>query len=183
MAIDDTRKWWTGTEAADLPVYVAELTKYQHAYPATEFRAVRCGCGSDEFQLLRSREMTQRTCAGCGEVRFVSRGKVALAAWQESIHEEKPEPFRCVGCKGRRANICVGFAGYPEAPHLPKDSVKWFYVGIRCCTCGILRVYNNGKVGRVGVEVYAEVIGDADTPASKPKNAKKPNRKPKRRPS
>ena len=181
MAIDDSREWWTGTEPSDIPVYVAEVTRSQYAYPATEFRAIRCGCGSEQFRLLRAREMTQRTCAGCGQVRYTSRGKVVLAAWREATREEKPGPFRCVGCKGRRANVCVGFAGYPEAPGLGA-AVKWFYVGIRCCKCGILRVFNDGKVGRLPAdEVYPEVTGEAEAPGKKPKRPKKSVKRRKRK--
>jgi hypothetical protein len=108
-------------------------------------------------------------------------GKAVAAAWQEAIHEEKPEPFRCVGCKGRQANICVGFAGYPESPNL-HTAVKWFYVGIRCCKCGILRVFNDGKVGRLPAEeVYPEVTGEAEAPGKKPNRSKKSVKKRKRK--
>jgi hypothetical protein len=128
--------------------------------------------------------MTQRTCAACGQVGYISRGTVVLAAWEEAIHEEQPLPFCCVWCEGDEANLCVGFAGYLEAPHLPPTAVKWFHVGIRCCACGILSGFNDGKVGRSGPEVYAEVTGEADQVAPKPKRkkpvAKKPKRKKKR---
>src|SRR5437764_7630192 len=115
VAIDDTGEWWTGTGPDDIPVYLAELT--QGAYQATAFRQVRCECGSDRFRLVRARSVTQRTCAGCGQVGYVSRGKVARAAWEEAIDEEEPEPFCCVGCQGGEANVCVGFGGYPEGPN------------------------------------------------------------------
>jgi hypothetical protein len=168
MSIDDSGKWWTATEPSDIPIYLAENTRFECAYPATEFRQVRCECGSERFLLIRARTVTQRTCAVCGQVGYISRGKVALAAWHEAIDEEKPEPFCCVGCEGDEANVCVGFAGYPEAPHLPAGSVKWFYVGIRCAGCGVLSVFNDGKVGRhPAEEVYPEVTGEADLLASK----------------
>jgi hypothetical protein len=181
MAIDDSGKWWTGTEPADIPVYLAELTRYKSPYPATDFRQVRCGCGSERFRLVRAREMTQRTCAECGQVAYVSRGKVVLAAWEESVHEEKPEPFRCVGCGGDEANVCVGFACYPEAPHLP-PAVKWFHVGIRCCACGILSRFNDGKVGRFPPKkAYPEVTGEAKLLTRKGKHKKPAPKKPKRK--
>jgi hypothetical protein len=108
-------------------------------------------------------------------VGYISRGKFPLEAWQEATHEETPEPFCCVGCEGDRANVCVGFAGYPEAPHLPAGPVKWFYVGIRCCACGLLGSFNDGKVGRYPAEeVYPEVTGEADLLAQRPKRKQKP---------
>ena len=104
-----------------------------------------------------------------------------MAAWEEAIREEKPESFCCVGCKGDEANVYVGFAGYPEAPDLPARSVKWFYVGIRCFTCGILSSFNNGKVGRSPAEkVYLEVTGEADLVVKKPRPRKKIAKKPTR---
>jgi hypothetical protein len=171
VAIDDSGEWWTGTGPDDLPVFLAELTLA--TYPATEFRPVRCGCGSDRFRLVRAREVTQRTCAGCGRVGYISRGKVVLAAWREAVEEEGPEPFRCVGCGGDEANVCVGFAGYPDAPQMP-PAVRWFYVGTRCCACGILGEFNNGKVGRYPPEeVYPEVLGEIADRARKPGRKKK----------
>jgi hypothetical protein len=107
-------------------------------------------------------------------VGYISRGKAALAAWEEAIHEEKPEPYCCVGCKGTEANVYVGFAGYPEKPQLPAGPVKWFYLGNRCCSCGILGSFNNGKVGRYPAEeVYPEVTGESDLLAKKPTRKRK----------
>jgi hypothetical protein len=174
MAIDDSGRWWTATEPSDIPIYLAEYTQFECAYPATEFRQVRCGCGSERFRLVRAREVTRRTCADCGQVGYISRGKVALAAWEEAIHEEKPESYRCVGCTGTEANVYVGFAGIPEKPQRPAGPVKWFYIGNRCCNCGILGSFNNGKVGRSPAEeVYLEVTGEADLIAKKARRPKK----------
>jgi hypothetical protein len=182
MAIDDSGKWWTASEASDIPIYLAEYTRFECAYPATEFRQVRCGCGSARFRLLRAREVTQRTCAECGQVGYISRGKVALAAWKEASHEEEPESYRCVGCKGNEVNVYVGFAGIPDKPQLPAGPVKWFYIGNRCCTCGILGSFNNGKVGRSPAEeVYHEVTGEADLIATKPRSQSKRVKKPARK--
>src|SRR5882762_2508549 len=63
MAINDSGRWWTATEPSDIPIYLAEYTRFECAYPATEFRQVRCVCSSDRFRLVRAREMTERTCA------------------------------------------------------------------------------------------------------------------------
>jgi hypothetical protein len=182
MAIDDSGEWWTATEPSDIPIYLAEYTRFECAYPATEFRQVRCGCGCERFRLVRAREVTQRTCAACAQVGYISRGKVALAAWEEAIQEEKPETYCCVGCKGVEANVYVGFAGYPDQPQLPAGAVRWFYIGERCCTCGILGSFNNGKVGRSPAEeVYLEVTGEADLIATKPGRRKNTITKPARK--
>jgi hypothetical protein len=159
MAIDKSRNWWTGSEAADLGPYLAAYTQSGAAYPATTFRLVRCGCGSDRFRLVRALNITQRTCAACGQVRYICRDGKALH-WQEAIEEDEPDPFCCIECGVEEANVCVGFAGYEEKPEL--DAVKWFYVGARCVGCGLLGCFNDGKVGAgPAITVYPQVTGES----------------------
>lgn len=158
MAIDESGEWWTGSEASDIEVYLAEYTAMEEAYPATAFHPVACPCGLDRFQLVRAGSITQRTCPSCGQVCYICRDGNPIH-WEEASKEEEAELYACVGCNGNGANVCLGFAGYPENPDI--DAIKWFYVGVRCCTCGVLSCFNSGKVGRgpMGPAVFAEVAG------------------------
>jgi hypothetical protein len=159
MAIDESGEWWIGSEASDIETYLAEYTAAEEAYPATVFHPVACPCGSDRFRLVRAGSITQRTCPSCGQVRYICRDGQPIH-WEEATEEETPEPYSCISCDGDVADVCLGFAGYPEAPEL--DAVKWFYVGVRCHQCGVLGCFNSGKVGRgpKAAAVFSQVAGE-----------------------
>lgn len=141
MAIDKTGKWWIGSEIVDLQAYLAELTGSEGGYPATVFKLVRCDCGSEEFKLRRSADVTQRTCANCAGTAIIC---LEIEDWEEAIGERRAKPFRCVECRFKNANVVVGFACYEGAE---MDGVKWHYVGVRCAGCGVLGCFNDGKIG------------------------------------
>jgi hypothetical protein len=112
-------------------------------YHATTFWPVACSCGGDRFGLVRAGSYTQRTCKDCGQVRYISRSGDDLG-WEEAVEDGGAEPFVCgYECDGSDgARVCLGFAGYPDHPEL--DAVLWFFVGIRCCGCGIISCFNDG---------------------------------------
>ena len=143
VMIDDTGEAWHGSEPSDVAAYLSEYTLSEEAYPATAFRLIRCPCRSIEFLVERAREVTKRMCPACNRSKFICR---TGSDWKEAAAEEGVDQYQCSGCGSSRANVTVGFAGYPEAPEL--DAVKWFYVGLRCVRCGELCCYNGGKVGR-----------------------------------
>jgi hypothetical protein len=164
MALDQSGERLTGSEASDIEPYLAEYTAAEQAYPATAFYPVACPCGSGEFRLVRASDITQRMCRHCGQVRYICRD-VNPIHWEEAEEEEEPEPYACVACDTDVANVCLGFAGYPVCPEV--GGVKWFYVGIRCCACGVLDCFNDGKVGRAPMnsEVFSLVAGEPDSKA------------------
>ena len=75
--------------------------------------------------------------------------------------QEGEDKYFCEECMGETAHLCLGFAGYPEAPNL--DAVKWFYLGARCCECGLDECFNDGKVGRgpMSEKVFREIAGQS----------------------
>lgn len=152
MAIDDSGKWWIGSEAADIEPYLVAYTQSEGAYPITAYRAVSCSCGSDRFLLERAREVTRRICAACGYSGFICR---ETEDWEEAEAEESVETYLCVECGSPAAQIGVGFAGYEP---LDLDAVKWFFVGVRCAECGILGCFNDGKIGRGPAALVYESI-------------------------
>jgi ribosomal protein L37E len=153
MAIDDSGEWRVGSEATDIQEFLAAFTQSEGSYPTKSFRLVRCSCGSERFNLARAAEVTRRTCAACGFATFICR---RAEDWEEAEAYDAVEPYSCVECDAKEANVVVGFAGYDENPEI--DGVKWFYVVVRCAECGILGCFNDGKVGRCpAAEVYESV--------------------------
>jgi ferredoxin-like protein FixX len=162
MAIDDSGEWWTGTSRYDIEHYLAASTQAEEVYAATVFHAVICSCSSNLFLLARAGDLTRRTCVHCGQVRYICRDG-DLTHWEEAVRENELHSYRCIGCEGNVANISLGFAGYVENPEL--DAVKWFYVGVRCCECGILGCFNDGKIGRgpMNASLFSQVAGEPST--------------------
>jgi hypothetical protein len=141
MAIDDSGQWWVGSEAADIQDYLAALTRSDGGYPSTSYRPIQCNCGSVRFTLDRAGDIARRTCEACGAAKFICRKR---EDWEEAEAEEGAEPYACVECGTKEANLTVGFAGY-EDPKI--DGLKWFFVGVRCVECGVLSCFSDGKIG------------------------------------
>lgn len=154
MAIDDSGEWWVGSEPKDIQEYLEVYTRSEDAaYPAAAYRPVHCKCGLDQFMLERAGAVTRRTCTACGQSSFICR---QAEDWAEAEEEEGVEPYSCIACESKQANLAIGFAGYEEDPQL--DAIKWFYVGVRCANCGILSCFNDGKVGQgPASEVYKHI--------------------------
>lgn len=132
----------------------------RYAFPPTALYPVTCSCGSDIFQLARAGSETERTCAQCGDVRYISRFG-DRDGWLEAVEDGRgPERFRCAECASDEARICLAFAGYLETPDL--DAVKWFYVAVQCCECDRCACFNDGKVGRgpMGEPLFREIAGE-----------------------
>jgi hypothetical protein len=142
MAIDDSGRWWVGSEPADIQEFLEAFTESEGGYRCSAFRLVRCPCGSEQFMLQRAAEVTRRTCAACDANKLICR---EAEDWEEAEAEEGTEGYSCIECGSPYANIGVGFASYDEAPEI--NVVKWFYVGVRCAVCGVLGCFNDGKVG------------------------------------
>src|SRR5262245_30403640 len=97
--------------ASSLADFLAQYTAAHEAYPATAFRPLICPCGSENFLLARAGSITQRTCTRCAKVCYIDRFGDG-AGWAEVSAAE--EWYHCPACGGDRANICLGFAGYPD---------------------------------------------------------------------
>lgn len=153
MAIDNSGDWWIGTLPEDIPTFLTAFIDEDGGYAPTAFKPVTCRCSSDRFFLERSATVTRRVCAACGQINFICRN---VEDWEEAVAGDDVEPFACIECPCKIANVNVGFAGYDENPEI--DGVKWFYVGVRCAECGILGCFNDGKVGwGPATEVYNSV--------------------------
>jgi hypothetical protein len=147
--------------AKTLAEFLRESTAARGIYPATAFYPVVCPCGSLRFRLERARSITLCLCVRCNTKRFIDRFGTDTG-WDEAVEDQEgAEEFWCEACDGEEAEICLGFAGYPEAPEL--DAVKWFYVGVRCCGCGVDTCFNDGKVGRgpMSESTFRDIAGEA----------------------
>jgi hypothetical protein len=135
MVIDTSGEWWTGSEPNDIPEYLRALT--QESYSADECRASRCKCGNETFRLDvdRNEGAARRTCSACGVEHFICDS-------EEYWKEADPESWQCIECKGKHANICIGFSLYEG-----HRDIRWLYVGVRCIQCGVLGTFGDWKVG------------------------------------
>jgi hypothetical protein len=178
MAIKKAGKSSIGSEASDIVPYLTKYTATQASYPAVAFRPVVCGCKCDRFWLRRAGSITLRACVECDDNRFIERFGSG-SGWEEMVDDQGDEPYRCQGCKGEEANVCVGFADYARHAGIRKqaetalpDAALWFYVGVRCVKCGRLECFNEGKVGRgpMAEQTFREITGE---PPNKGRTKKK----------
>lgn len=134
MAIDDSGKWWVGTEPADVREYLEAYT--EDSYEADEIRMAKCACGSEVFGLDFDdyEGVAKRVCNQCGKPHYICGSE---KYWDEA----EPKRLRCTECKSEKFNIGVGFSLYEE------DGVRWLYVGERCAQCGTLGCCVDWKVG------------------------------------
>jgi hypothetical protein len=154
--------------AESLADFLAHYTAAEEAYPAIRFLPLVCSCGRDRFRLARAWSSIQRTCAGCGAVRYIDRFGTS-DGWDEAVGEgEIPEPFECPECASAEAHVCLGFAGYANHPGCKDkvapvpEAVLWYYVGVRCCRCWLDGLFGDGKVGRGPMDeaVFREIAGE-----------------------
>ena len=77
MTIDKRKKFWRGTEAADLEEYLRAFT--EQGYPAVRFAHAACKCGHPVFALEANDEqgVARRRCAACGAVAGRGDGQAA----------------------------------------------------------------------------------------------------------
>lgn len=144
MTINTSGEWWVGSDPDDIRNYLAAYTEAEGTHPTTSFRALRCPCGSDRFDLQRIVDITRRTCAECRQSAYICRDP---EDWEAAEDQGEPiEPYDCVACHSSGANVAIGFSHFGN---LESDSVKWLYVGVRCVNCGILGCFNDCKVARV----------------------------------
>ena len=141
MAIDQSGKWWVGSDASDIQEYLAILTRSEEGYPSTSYCPIKCDCSSILFILERAGDNARRTCTACGTSKFVCCN---VEDWEEAEAEEGVEQFACIECGSKEANLTIGFASYDD----PKiNGIKWLYVGVRCAKCGVLGCFSDSKVG------------------------------------
>jgi hypothetical protein len=134
MAIDKSKKWWTGDEPDDLREYLGLFS--EDSYPITEFRLATCTCGCKEFSLDADAEegAARRVCKSCASRRFICD---SAEFWEGS----EPEGWKCIKCKSRHTNIGVGFSLYHNG-----EDIRWMYIGVRCPACGILGCFADWKI-------------------------------------
>jgi hypothetical protein len=135
MAIDDSGKWWKGTEFADIEEYLRILTA--DGYPAHEVVQCVCTCGHTVFRLEGDQDAgcLLRTCAACKLAHFIcDSGEY----WDEST----PVKVACP-CRGRLFEIGVAFSRNQDG------EVRWITIGERCVRCGVLGSFVDWKIDYV----------------------------------
>ena len=131
--IDKSGKWWKGTAASDLEVYLADYT--EDGYVASRFTRAKCSCGGETFIVDAddTEGAASRTCVACEQTSFIAD---SAEYWSEA------EPDRCAcPCGAEEMNVCLGFAMRDDG-----NDVRWIYLGLRCTKCGVLGCYADWKV-------------------------------------
>jgi hypothetical protein len=133
MTIDESGTWWVGSEPRDIEGFLKAFA--DDGYEVRAFRLAHCTCGSDRFSLEAddNEGAARRTCVACGTEYFICD---SADSWQDA----EPEPWSCIECKSKHANVGCGFALRANG------EVRWIYVGARCARCGILGCYAGWKI-------------------------------------
>lgn len=133
MTIDRSRKWWTGTEAADIDEYLAAYSAAE--YPTERVIQIKCvNCGADTFTVRVDDEegCAERTCTSCGATSLIFDS-------QDTIDEAELEDAACP-CGGETFNAAAGFALRDDG------EIRWVYLGLRCTRDGVLGCYSDWKI-------------------------------------
>ena len=132
MTIDKSGKWWRGTTAEDIDVYLMDYTS--PSYAADRFEHARCTCGEDRFSLEVDDEQgcARHTCAACRKQHFMLDS-------DEHSSDASLEECACP-CGGENFQLAVAFA------HRSDRSIKWVTIGARCTACGVLGAFADWKI-------------------------------------
>jgi hypothetical protein len=133
VALKRKGNYWYGTSADDVWDYFVWWTR-NSPEPVKHWQPAVCPCGGGVFTVTGGVDegQYQRTCIGC-------ETEVVLFA-REWSRRKKPRPgLPDLGC------ICGDFefevVGVTAPFQGDEVSAKWFYLGMRCVSCGCLGCY------------------------------------------
>lgn len=140
MTLTRKGKHWYGSEDQDIRAAIQRFSE-GNGYPATEYRASVCVCGSTLFRLFDDEDVgvARRDCVRCGQPHLMGDGA-------EYVEKAELEAHECL-CGAEALAIQSGVALYPDS-----RDVRWLYIGCRCPQCQLVGVYAEWKWG----------AGDAD---------------------
>ncbi len=142
MTLTRKGKHWYGSEDGDIRAVIQRFSE-RNGYPATDYRASVCVCGSTLFRLFDDEEagVARRDCVACGEshLMFDSAEYLADANLDEHV---------CM-CDNAALSIHCGVALYEGT-----QDVQWLYIGCRCAECGMVGVYADWKCEGGPVEAF-----------------------------
>lgn len=140
MTLTRKGKHWYGSEDHDIRGAIQSFSE-GNGYPAIEYRASVCVCGSTLFRLFDDEDagVARRDCVRCRNSHLMGDGA-------EYAGEADLEAHECL-CGAEALVIQCGVALYPES-----WDVRWFYIGCRCPQCQLVGVYAEWKceAGDVG---------------------------------
>ena len=134
MSIDESGKWWVGSEPGDIRGFLEAYAT--EGYEVHDFRLATCECGSHSFHLEAddNEGVAKRTCSKCTRHHF-------LCDSEEYWEDAEPQMWKCIECNSEDANIGVGFSLYED-----DGEIRWLYVGYRCARCGVLGCFAGWKI-------------------------------------
>ena len=142
MTLTRKGKHWYGSGDDDIRAVIQGFSE-RNGYPATDYRAAVCVCGSTLFRLFDDEEagVARRDCVACGTAHLMGDS----AAYAD---EADPEAHECL-CGSEALAIHCGVALYPDS-----RDVRWLYIGCRCPQCQLVGVYAEWKCEAGDVEAF-----------------------------
>jgi ribosomal protein S27AE len=133
---------WSGSDFADLAVYMRTEVEARHPIHAVLQSTCRCRHALFRVETDPEEACARRTCAACGLDAF-------LADSEERWTDAEPVRSRCA-CGNDRFEVGVGFSFRPD------NEVRWVTVGERCAACGRLRCAADWEVDQPDSEALLE---------------------------
>lgn len=142
MALARRSGTWTGSEFADLAVYLRTTVEARH--PIHVVLQSTCGCRETAFRLEVDPEegCACRACTACG-------AQAHIADSNERWPQAEPVPAVCA-CGGERFELGVAFSFRGDG------EVRWITVGRRCLRCARLDCAADWEIDGRGTEHLLE---------------------------
>ncbi|HGK7305752.1 TPA: hypothetical protein ACJ509_003659 [Stenotrophomonas maltophilia] len=142
MTLTRKGKHWYGSEDGDIRTAIEDFSE-RNGYPATDYRASACACGSTLFRLFddEAAGVARRDCVSCGKLHLMGDSA-------EYADEAELEAHWCL-CGNESLAIHSGVALYPDS-----RDVRWLYIGCRCPHCQLVGVYAEWKCEAGDVEAF-----------------------------
>ena len=131
MALSKRGKYWYGESQADIRDELIRYGKQDDEVP-TQFKDIRCKCGSSTFRLQIDDEAgaAVRTCTKCNKDH-------AIGDSDEYLDDAELGECSCP-CGEEQFELTVGVSLYEDS-----EDVRWVYIGCRCPACGLTSNYGD----------------------------------------
>jgi len=133
MGLKRKGRYSYGDSRADLRTFLTGYSE-KNKYPIERMEDLRCPCGAEVLTLLLDDEegAAVQTCPTC-------QHQVPVGDSAEFLDDAELGECECP-CGGTRFELTVGSAFYEGS-----TDVRWFYVGCRCPSCGLVGCYGDWK--------------------------------------
>jgi hypothetical protein len=133
MALKKKGKQFYGDSRADIGSLLERFSE-ANGYPTQRIDDLKCECGSELLELLTDDEegAAVQRCPAC-------QRQTPIGDSAEYLDDAELEECECL-CGSSRFEISTGSAFYEDS-----TDVRWFYIGCRCPSCGLVGCYGHWK--------------------------------------